>query len=355
MKKVLAIVLLSAISAFGAADNVIVKGVDYTALTGISPTSLNNLVDLATLAANRGVVIAQTTTPDTSTYPVMTNYLWLDLNTDPGIVKAYRAASNDWVAASVGVGAVTTSEILDGTIAAVDIGTGAVASDELAALSVSTAKIQALAVTTSELAASSVTTTKILDATIALVDMADNSVNSAKIVDASIATVDIAALAIDNTLLAVGSVQSNSIALNSVAQNHVQANAIQSTNIVDGSIATNDVAFVTPFVFDSGTNNAYTVDSLLNVAHSLGARPQIVNVYLVCGTADLNYSVGDEILINSEYNSTASDRGITVLVDGTNVGILTGQAVDIINKTSFNSGIVDPTKWSFRVTAITFQ
>lgn len=53
------------------------------------------------------------------------------------------------------------------------------------------------------------------------------------------------------------------------------------------------------------------------LAHSLGEAPKLVQVRLVCKTAELGYSINDEIVWGTVFQ--AFDRGVSISVDATNV------------------------------------
>lgn len=78
--------------------------------------------------------------------------------------------------------------------------------------------------------------------------------------------------------------------------------------------AANTPAFVNEYVSAEQTiSNAGTG----TLAHGLGAIPKLVQIRLVCKTAELGYSIGDEIVWGTFFQ--AQDRGLTVAVDATNI------------------------------------
>ena len=95
-----------------------------------------------------------------------------------------------------------------------------------------------------------------------------------------------------------------------------------------------------------------TLDTLLNVAHSLGAKPTLVQVVLRCTTIDLNYATGDEISVASFGAIRATtDEGVCIFVDTTNVSIVQGAQIALLSKTSFNGNISVVTSWRWVVRA----
>lgn len=92
-----------------------------------------------------------------------------------------------------------------------------------------------------------------------------------------------------------------------------------------------------------------TVDSQLDVAHSLGGIPSLFQVILRCKTANLGYGVGDEILLPNV--SEAADIGATAFADSTNVSIVTSASIQVISASTFNSGSITTTSWRYIIRA----
>tara|TARA_R100001594_G_scaffold6095_6_gene17897 strand:+ start:3230 stop:4606 length:1377 start_codon:yes stop_codon:yes gene_type:complete len=91
-------------------------------------------------------------------------------------------------------------------------------------------------------------------------------------------------------------------------------------------------------------------DTALNVSHGLGAKPKEYTITLICKTADANYSVGDEIMVNN-ISHNGSDQGYTSCCDATNVSILQGEEIQAINKTGFDKSGLDVSDWRWIVRA----
>lgn len=87
----------------------------------------------------------------------------------------------------------------------------------------------------------------------------------------------------------------------------------------------------TPVLTKSFTSTEQTITSggLLTLAHSLGASPKIVQLRLVCKTADQGYSVNDviDIATTSGVDTNGSTRGVGVRHDATNLYIRYGTNV----------------------------
>ena len=98
------------------------------------------------------------------------------------------------------------------------------------------------------------------------------------------------------------------------------------------------------------SNQTVAADTKLDVAHGLGAVPEGVLVSMVCTTADLNYSVGDEIFVNgTQHNPT--DSGFLVVADATNVSITQGATITGLDASSFNTTTLTLASWRWVVRA----
>ena len=79
-------------------------------------------------------------------------------------------------------------------------------------------------------------------------------------------------------------------------------------------------AFTKSFVSSEQT---ITAAGSLSLAHGLGVMPTLIQVRLICKTADNNYSVDDELILNPGYGGDAN-RGVSVVPDATNLVIRFG-------------------------------
>ncbi|BCG88494.1 hypothetical protein MesoLj113c_46040 [Mesorhizobium sp. 113-3-9] len=60
----------------------------------------------------------------------------------------------------------------------------------------------------------------------------------------------------------------------------------------------------------------------LTLAHSLGASPKLIQVSMICQTAERSYSIGDEVVMNPSVSDPGSNgHGFAVTVDATNVNV----------------------------------
>jgi len=68
---------------------------------------------------------------------------------------------------------------------------------------------------------------------------------------------------------------------------------------------------------------AYTNGGLVTAAHGLSVTPKHFDLSAICKTADLNFSVGDVVGVNSMWTASANFYGATIWADATNVYIRT--------------------------------
>lgn len=85
-----------------------------------------------------------------------------------------------------------------------------------------------------------------------------------------------------------------------------------------------------------------TAAGALTLAHGLGVMPTLIQLRLKCLTAEGNYSIGDEVIINPADQDPAggggtSNRGASVVLDATNLNVRYSNAAttfNILNKTT---------------------
>lgn len=93
------------------------------------------------------------------------------------------------------------------------------------------------------------------------------------------------------------------------------------------------------------TKNPLAADSLTTQAHGLGTTPTFVNAYIECISADIGYAVGDRVYLGSVRQESVTDGGIHVISDSDEMHLLIGLAFGLVGKSSFNSALIDFTKW----------
>ena len=89
------------------------------------------------------------------------------------------------------------------------------------------------------------------------------------------------------------------------------------SGLLDGWITTP----VTPIFTKEYVSSEQTITSAgaLTLAHSLGAEPKLIQVWIICKTAEQGYSIGDKIVVPMNADNGANSLGVTVVSDSTNL------------------------------------
>lgn len=102
----------------------------------------------------------------------------------------------------------------------------------------------------------------------------------------------------------------------------------------------------------TSSEQAVTVDTLLEVAHGLATTPIMIQVILRNTTADLNYTPIEEIVYYGNPVSISTDSsGATVVADSTNVSLVQGEFMRLHDKSGFNQGSLTTSSWRWIVKA----
>jgi hypothetical protein len=113
----------------------------------------------------------------------------------------------------------------------------------------------------------------------------------------------------------------------------------------------NSIWFRLPFDVALDTGNAPSTGISHSFAHGLAGIPTDIQVYLQCTTADLNYSIGDIVLINSAAVASGN-TGLTISVDATNVVvIISSVGIALVDKTGFGVSAIDAPDWDLVIVA----
>lgn len=102
--------------------------------------------------------------------------------------------------------------------------------------------------------------------------------------------------------------------------------------------------------FFESSEQTVTADTLLAVAHGLGTTPKLTQLILRCKTADAGYAVDDEV----DYSGAlpeVNDRGLSILVDDTNVSLIQSSAFLLVGKSTFNTATITTSSWRWIVRA----
>lgn len=108
----------------------------------------------------------------------------------------------------------------------------------------------------------------------------------------------------------------------------------------------------TPIFSISYTSPAQTITvaGSLTLAHSLGATPVLLSARLICTSAELGYSINDELFINPSINGAFSgNTGISIVPDATNLNIRFGSSSNVFEIVRKDTGAISgltPAKWN---------
>jgi hypothetical protein len=92
-----------------------------------------------------------------------------------------------------------------------------------------------------------------------------------------------------------------------------------------------------------------TATGALTLAHGLSSKPVLYLSYLVCVTAELGYSIGDEILHGVVQSTLLTNGGCSISPDTTDLNIRFGLANPtfvVINKTTGAAAIITQANWN---------
>jgi len=246
------LISLSTLIVFGAVEVDLRKGVDLTATNVVSYSILNQLVDNGTIwnsgqiTNGRGIVMRSTIRPHVTHNPRYTNFLWLDLSLGmPGTLRQYVCcgdADANWVVAALGIGSVTSTNILDYTIQAIDMATNSVSNYAIQDNAIDANKIQAQAVVAGKIGPSAVSNLNIAASTIDGGRIALNTISNANIYDFTLFSNKIGVAGIAAFNLAPGAVSSDNIGPFSIVGTNLQNNTITNEQIANNAISSNKIA-----------------------------------------------------------------------------------------------------------------
>lgn len=103
------------------------------------------------------------------------------------------------------------------------------------------------------------------------------------------------------------------------------------------------------------TQQTITAAGSLALAHGFAAKPKLIQLSLVCTTAELGYSLNDEVFLSGGMASEATaNRGVSIVPDATNVNVRFGSAATtfvIPHKTTGVATAATNASWRFVVRA----
>lgn len=130
----------------------------------------------------------------------------------------------------------------------------------------------------------------------------------------------------------------------------IPANLLEDTLDLSGKTLTLPTANTPAFTKSyTSTNQTITAGGALTLAHSLGAMPTLVQARIKCTTADLGYSIGDEVIVNPGPSYVSSSTGLSLVVDATNIVVRFGSsagAMSVVRKDTGALAIITAASWA---------
>jgi len=241
MKKIFLILTLIASNIGAATYSDFSKGVDLTARTNVSAAILNQLVDNGTVRSGRGLVIVSNVAPSLVVDSRWSNWVWLDISTDPPVLKVYSVSGGSWGTASVGDGTITSNKLAPNSVINSKIADNAVNTRTITNNAVTTDKLASQAVTTDKLAPLNVTRPMIALGAVDSTILTNNAVIETNIANGVVTTVKIADSAVTAVKIAPGVITSGALSNSIINSNNIMYAGVQGTNIAGGTIVSSNL------------------------------------------------------------------------------------------------------------------
>jgi len=283
-------------TAYAAVEYDLIKGVDMTGRSSIPPSSLNQLVDNATVQTNKGMVIIQGTTPDVTLNPRYSRYLWID-NSVPATptLKAYNGSS--WTNALSGT-TITSANLADGSVTTAKLGSGAVTAEKILNGAVGSLQIAGSAVTADKIAVGVVSRSHIADGAINTLQITNSAVTADKIADGTItsgkiSTVDANTITnLTSLAMPVGTINLTNLPT-PLGTNYILLSSYNSLSWTQAPLA--DIIYAGVTETNSGTVGGIVIQK----PHSLGRMPYYYRAVFQVTNSIQGYVDGDELDLNS--------------------------------------------------------
>ena len=138
---------------------------------------------------------------------------------------------------------------------------------------------------------------------------------------------------------AAGSATNSVLGTDSVTQDKMNTDSVGTDELIDNNVTpekmqSGEIPFAKSY---TSTEQTITSAGQLVLPHSLTTIPILIQSRLICKTAEGDYSIGDEVIINSSLNAELGNKGLSLIVDNTNLTIRYGSdanAFQIIHATT---------------------
>ncbi len=121
--------------------------------------------------------------------------------------------------------------------------------------------------------------------------------------------------------------------------------------VTKSSLAGPTPVFSSEFV---SSEQSIVLESRVVIAHGLGGLPKLLTGELVCKTAEFGYAVGDVYPIHNNVFSdgtpgASQQHGVALTMNSTNVEVLVGEQIQILEKTTPNDSMPNLTPANWRI------
>lgn len=137
------------------------------------------------------------------------------------------------------------------------------------------------------------------------------------------------------------------------------ASQVQRVFLGEVVVAANVISSITPYMprgqFQSGADDAMgaiNANTTYTQTHQLGVTPRQLRWVMVCGTADLNYAMGDELPVTSVLTTGANYKMVVEGANATSAYLVTAFAVSpsagLPDKTGYTPAAITAARWTLR-------
>ena len=143
------------------------------------------------------------------------------------------------------------------------------------------------------------------------------------------------------------------------AGNGSTASQVQRVFLGEVVVAANVISSITPYMprgqFQSGADDAMgaiNANTTYTQTHQLGVTPRQLRWVMVCGAADLNYAMGDELPVTSVLTTGANYKMVVEGANATSAYLVTAFAVSpsagLPDKTGYTPAAITAARWTLR-------
>lgn len=167
--------------------------------------------------------------------------------------------------------------------------------------------------------------------------------------DASITTTQLANNSVGHAQMTDNSVGNDEMRNNSVGTDEIIDLAVTTAKVADEAITTAKIApTARPSFTQVYTSSQLTISNAGGgtLGHGLATAPTLIEVFLVCTTAELGYSIGETIVWGTFWQS--QERGLAVSYDATNLYyryVAQATPFSYVNKSSGASSALTNANW----------